>query len=68
MKFTAVEWVVIAIIAGLLVALVAGVPAQMRDKDAFMQDCQKHEPMYSCEVKYKQMHPDPLVVIAPLNK
>jgi hypothetical protein len=66
--FTTTEVAIVLAIIVLLVIVVAGAIGQVHDQDAFMADCTQHEPKYTCQVKWKQMHPDPVVVYAPLNK
>ncbi len=66
--FTTIKICIVLVIVAMLVVIVAGLPAQKREQDAWMSDCLQHEALYSCEVKWKQMHPDPIVVYAPLNK
>lgn len=56
--------VVIVVILGVIVGSVIG---SNKEHDVFMSDCLKYERQYSCEVKWKQMHPDPVVVVAPFN-
>jgi len=64
---TFIEWVVIAAILGILAAVIVGIPAQKQARDEFMASCTSAEPAYQCEFKWKQMHPDPVVVYTPLN-
>jgi hypothetical protein len=68
MRITGIEWVIVGFIVLILAALVLLVPAMQAEQAAFLAECQKHEPRYQCEVKWKQMHPDPIVVIAPFNR
>lgn len=72
MKFlrnmTLIEWMIIFTIVAILLALAAGLPAQVRERESFMASCTSREPQYECEFKWKQMHPDPIVVYAPFNK
>lgn len=68
MRFTTIEWVIAAIIVAILGMLAVSIPAQIREKEAFLAECSAREPMYRCQVQWKQMHPAPLVVIAPLNR
>ncbi len=72
MKFfkdmTLIELMIIAAIVGILAAVVLGLPAQKKERDDFMASCAAREPQYECEVKWKQMHPDPVVIYAPMNR
>lgn len=63
-----IELIIIVAILGIIAALITIAPALKAEQDSWMADCTKHEPRYSCEVKWKQMHPDPVVVVAPLNR
>lgn len=65
---TLIEWLIIAAIVLILAALVIGAPARQQEKAVFMSSCTAREPQYECDVKWKQMHPDPVVVFAPLNR
>jgi len=62
MRFTLVEGVICAAIVLLVIVAVVSIPATMHEHDTFMQDCTQHEPAYACQVKWKQMHPDPVFV------
>jgi len=66
--FTLIEMCIVVAIIGILVAIAVRLPEEKRERDAWMADCIQHEPRYSCEAKWKGMHPDPIVVYAPLNK
>jgi hypothetical protein len=63
------HWIILISVAVLLGSLVGIIlPQENKDRNEFMTDCLKHEPWYSCSLKWKQMHPDPVVVVAPFNK
>lgn len=65
---TKIEYGIIAAIIVILILIGVGAVQLKDEKRAFVAECGQHEPVYQCEVKWKQMHPDPLVVIAPLNR
>lgn len=65
--FTLIELVIILAIIGLGSAVIISAMFGHEEKD-FMADCTQHEPKYLCQVKWKQMHPDPITVFAPFNK
>ena len=65
---TKIEKIIIVVIVALL-GVIVGVAYKNRDaKAAFLASCAKAEPEYQCEVKWKQMHPDPLVIYMPMNR
>jgi hypothetical protein len=63
-----IEWMIIVAIVGILMALVIGAPIMRAEKDAFLAECARDHRPYECQVMWKQMHPDPVVVYAPLNR
>lgn len=65
--FTFIELVIVVAIVGILGATIIGAAFGYEEKD-FMADCTHHEPKYSCQIKWKQMHPDPIMVFAPFNR
>lgn len=65
--FTLIELCLVLAIIGILAATILGSIFGHGEKD-FMADCIQHEPKYSCQVKWKQMHPDAVMVIAPFNR
>lgn len=65
---TLIEILIIVAIVGILGALLAGIPAQRRAEAEFMAQCEQYEKLYQCQMKWRQMHPDPIVVYAPLNR
>lgn len=68
MTFTKIEWIIGGIIVAMLALVAVSTPTQMEAKRQFMTSCAAQEPEYRCEVQWKQMHPDPIVVLAPLNR
>jgi hypothetical protein len=68
MKMTGIEKGIIVAMVLLLGAIIAGGIAMGDEKEKFLASCTQQEPAYQCEVKWKQMHPDPIVVYAPLNR
>lgn len=60
---TKLEYGIIAAIVAILGALAAGAVRRVDEKKAFLAECQQHEKAYECEVKWKQMHPDPQHVV-----
>lgn len=63
-----IEWMIIGVIVLILAVVAVGAPARMAEQESFMADCMRQEPQYQCQVKWKQIHPDPVVVFAPLNR
>jgi prepilin-type N-terminal cleavage/methylation domain-containing protein len=66
--FTLIEVCIVIVIISILFAVMLSMPAQQKAKEDFFASCTKVEPQYSCDVKWKQIHPDPIVVFAPLNR
>jgi hypothetical protein len=67
-QLTLIEWMIIVAILGILAAVVLSAPAAKREKDAFLAECARDHRPYECQVMWKQMHPDPVVVYAPMNR
>lgn len=72
MKFlsdmSGIEKAIIVAIVVILGVVIASVPGQVREKEKFMDDCGRDHKQYECQAMWKQMHPDPIVVYAPMNR
>ena len=71
--FTAIELTIELTIVIFIVVLVVMLPlayiGERNRHEAFLVDCMRAgEKAYECEYKWKQMHPDPVVVYAPFNR
>lgn len=67
--FTIVEVCIVFAILGILGALIIGLPTQEKEHEDFLAACMRAgEQPYECQYKWKQMHPDPIVVYAPFNR
>jgi hypothetical protein len=59
---TLIEILFCIAIAGIVIATALAFVGLADERQRFMSDCLQHEPAYQCELKWKQMHPDPVVV------
>lgn len=62
------EYGIIAAIVVILGMIAVGAVKTKDEKAAFMTECAQYEKRYESEHKWKQMHPDPIVMLAPLNR